>query len=207
MKNKNPLELIKRIKSLADTGLVYSQNDYDKERYEELLAISLQLLSTVSEKPLEALSNFYLPEEDYPTPKIDIRALVLNKENKILMAKEQNDGKWSIPGGWGDIGYSPSEVVVKEVKEETGLDVKVLKLLAVFDKKCHPHPPEPLYVYKLVFLCEKNGGDLKRGFDIEDVDYFDIDDLPALSENRVLKSQIEQLYQLAQEKSHEVYFD
>lgn len=207
MTKKDSLNLIKRIKSLSETGIIYNQNEYDKERYEELLAISVELLSMVSEKPLTVLNNFFIPPSDYPTPKVDIRAFSLNKANEILLVKEKLDGKWSLPGGWGDIGFSPSEVITKEIKEETGLDSKVTKLLAIYDKKCHPHPPQPFYVYKLVFLCEIFEGEINTSFDIQEANYFSIDNLPVLSEDRILKSQLLQLYKMVMENSPEVYFD
>lgn len=204
--NIKSLELIKRIKSLSEIGLVYHQNEYDKERYDELLAISTKLLSIVSNQPIETLNNFFMPATDYPTPKVDIRALILN-EKKILLVKEKLDGKWSLPGGWADIGSSPTEVIIKEVKEETGLDALVTKLLAIYDKKCHPHPPQPFYVYKLVFLCEVLDGNIKTSFDIEEAKYFSVNELPEISEDRILKSQIVQLYNLATNENLNVYFD
>lgn len=207
MEKINSLELIKRIKSLSEIGLVYHQNEYDKERYDELLAISIELLGIVLKKPLDVLNNFFMPSRDYPTPKVDIRSFSLNKANEILLVKEKLDGKWSLPGGWGDIGFSPSEVITKEIKEETGLDSKVTKLLAIYDKKCHPHPPQPFYVYKLVFLCELFGGDITTSFDIEEARYFSIDSLPEISEDRILKTQILQLHDMVINESSEVYFD
>lgn len=203
----NQLELIKRIKSISDIGLIYTQNEYDRERYEELRLISLKLLGIVSDEPFSALNDFFMPNKDYPTPKVDIRGLVLNKAKEILLVKEKLDGKWSLPGGWGDVGFSPSEVIQKEIKEETGLSSKVLKLLAIYDKKCHPHPPQPFYVYKLIFLCEILEGKINTSFDIEEASYFNIKNLPELSEDRILKSQIEQLYHKAIDKDQTVYFD
>jgi len=201
------LELIKRIKALADTGLVYSEDEYNKERYEELLDISLQLLSNVSNQPLAVLKNFFMPETDYPTVKVDVRGFVLNEGNKILMAKESIDNKWSIPGGWADVGYSPSEVVIKEIEEETGLLCTVNRLLAVYDKRMHPHPPQPFYIYKLIFLCKIESGELQHGFDMESAAFFAIDNLPELSEDRILKTQLEQLYKIVLENDKNVYFD
>ena len=207
IEEQNSLDLIKRIKSLSEIGLLYSQSEYDKERYAELLSISLKLLSTASGISLPFLNDFFIPAKDYPTPKVDIRGLVLNQKKEILMVKEKSDGKWSLPGGWGDIGYSPSEVIVKEIKEETGLGSKILRLLAVYDKKCHPHPPQPFYVYKLIFLCEIFEGKIKTSFDIEDVQYFEIYNLPELSKDRILKSQIEKLYNKVMNGDESVYFD
>ena len=207
MKRDDQLELIKRIKSLSDTGLVYAQNEYDKERYEELQSISLKLLSIVSNEPLSVLNDFFMPIKDYPTPKVDIRGLALNNANEILLVKEKIDGKWSLPGGWGDIGYSPLEVIKKEILEETGLNSRVIRFLAIYDKKCHPHPPQPFYTYKLVFLCEILPGEINTGFDIEEARFFNIKSLPELSEDRILKSQIEQLYQMTVNGDQTVYFD
>ena len=207
MKESQNLELIKRVKSLADTGLVYAQDEYNRERYEELREISLKLLSNVSKQPLTVLNDFFMPEKDYPTVKVDVRGLVLNDKNEILLAKEQVDGKWTIPGGWADIGYSPSEVVVKEIQEETGLNCTVDRLLAVFDKRMHSHPPQPFYVYKLVFLCKIVGGNIEHGFDMAGAAFFKIDDLPDLSEDRILGSQIQQLYTMVIDNNANVYFD
>ncbi|WP_103068744.1 NUDIX hydrolase [Aquimarina sediminis] len=207
MLEQNSLELIKRVKSLSEIGLVYAQDEYDKERYEELHSISLELLGIISNKPLVALNDFFMPNKDYPTPKIDIRGIVLNKENQILLVKEKLDQKWSLPGGWGDIGFSPSEVIIKEIEEETGLQSKVSRLLALYDKKCHPHPPQPFYVYKMVFLCEVIEGRIDTSFDIEEARYFDIDKLPELSEDRILQSQIEQLHTSVIKGDQKVYFD
>jgi len=124
------------------------------------------------------------------------------------MVRESADGRWAIPGGWSDIGYSPREVVEKEVFEETGLSVKTKRLLAVWDKKCHPHPPAAYHIYKMVFWCEaEDDAALKKGFDILDVGFFDVNDLPELSENRILASQIQSLYQSVSEDRIDTIFD
>ncbi|NHF58793.1 NUDIX hydrolase [Flavobacteriaceae bacterium TP-CH-4] len=201
------LELIKRIKALADTGLIYAENGYDRERYEELMNISLQLMAHTADRPLAVLKDFFMPANDYPTVKVDVRGFVLNEADEILMAKESVDGKWAIPGGWADVGDSPSEAVVKEIYEETGLTTKVVRLLAVYDKKCHPHPPQPFYIYKLNFLCKITGGKLRHGFDMQGAAFFRLDTLPELSEDRILKSQLEHLYQLVKNPDSHVYFD
>lgn len=200
-------EEIKKLKAIADIGLLYSKNDYDKERYIEIQGIAYKLLSEMSGHPLDALQASFPVAQDYPTAKVDIRGLVLSDQNKILLARESADGKWSLPGGWADVGYSPTETVVKEVKEETGLDVTVKALLALFDKRFHAHPPQPFYVYKLVFLCEPTSSTLAKGFDVLDVQYFAIDNLPELSEDRILKSQIELVYQKAIRADFITYFD
>lgn len=206
-KQEKQLNLIKRIKSLADAGLVYSENKYDEERYTELREISLELLSDISSQEIESLRSFIKPEKDYPTPKVDIRAFALNELKQILLVKESYDGKWALPGGWGDIGYTPSEVAIKEIKEETGLTASPERILAIYDKRNHPHPPQPFYVYKIVFLCKLENYKTAKGFDIEDVAFFEIDNLPELSEDRILKSQIQQLYSKVINGEKSVYYD
>jgi ADP-ribose pyrophosphatase YjhB (NUDIX family) len=201
------LETAKRLQAIADVGLLYSKNEYDKERYAEVRHISLQVLSAVSGHTLTTIEKTFPPATDYPTAKVDIRGLLLSPDKKILLVREQADGKWSLPGGWGDVGYSPKEVMVKEFKEETGLDVVPQQLLAVFDKRLHPHPPQPFYVYKLVFYCEAVSSLITKGFDVLDVGYFAPDALPELSEDRILKSQIELLYKKIVSADWEAYVD
>lgn len=201
------LETAKRLKALADIGLLYSKNEYDKERYEEIQAISFQLLNAASGHDMKQLKATFPTATDYPTAKVDVRGLLLSPDKKIILVKEKVDNKWSLPGGWGDIGYSPKEVIVKEFKEETGLDVAAKQLLAVFDKRMHAHPPQPFYVYKLVFYCEALSSTITKGFDVLDVDYFAPDALPPLSEDRILKSQIELLYKKVLAAEWEAYVD
>lgn len=205
--NNDFLEEIKRLKAIADTGLLYAKDEYDKERYTELREISFRLLHTITNHPVEEL-KLYLPlAKDYPTAKVDIRGFVLSEENKILLVQESADKRWSLPGGWADVGFTPSEVIIKEIKEETGLEATVERLLAVFDKQKHPHPPQSFYVYKLVFLCKAISTEICKGFDVLDVRYFSIDNLPELSEDRILKSQIGMLYRKVTTADWETYFD
>lgn len=206
MKN-NIFDEIKRLKSVADIGLLYCSNEYDRARYLELQDISFQLLSKVSGGNIETLKESFPMQKDYPTAKVDIRGLLLSPGKKILLVKESADSKWSLPGGWADIGYSPEEIIVKEFREETGLDVIAETLLAVFDKRMHPHPPQPFYVYKMVFYCRAISTELVKGFDVSDVNYFDISNLPELSEDRILRSQVELLYKKVIESDSKAYFD
>jgi ADP-ribose pyrophosphatase YjhB (NUDIX family) len=202
---------LQRLKNIADIGLLYAKDGYDTERYEELRDMSIKMMSRLTDTPLHILSDFYVKETNYPTPKVDVRAFILNENKGVLLVREQADGLWSLPGGWADIGFTASEVVVKEVKEETGLDVEATQLLAVFDKKCHPHPPQAFYVYKMVFLCKNlniNGlHEFKKGFDVLDVAFFDIKNLPPISENRILASQIVMLFEHLANGKTEAIFD
>jgi len=144
MQNLNLLSIAKRLQSIAQAGIFYSEDmPFDRERYEEISELSVQMLTNLTDEPIEKIGNLFTQERNgYQTPKVDIRAVIFNESGEILMVKEKVDGCWSLPGGWADVGYTPSEVAVKEVREETGLEVKTVKILAVIDKRNHLHPPE-----------------------------------------------------------------
>ncbi|MEO6733038.1 MAG: NUDIX hydrolase [Ferruginibacter sp.] len=201
------LTIAKRLKAIADIGLLYTANGYDKERYLEIKELSFQVLNTISGQSLESIKQYFPLVKDYPTAKVDVRGMVLSPDKKILLVKESLDNKWALPGGWADVGYSPKEVIIKEFKEETGLDIIPKNLVAVFDKKMHPHPPQPFYVYKMIFFCELLTTSIQKGFDVLDVKYFEIDNLPPLSEDRILHSQIKILYNKILSPDFETYVD
>lgn len=206
-KEKELLLMAQRMRALAQNGLTYSLSEYDTERYEELLALSDRLASLASDYSVEEIQACYTLQKEYATPKVDIRAVVFNEKNEILLVKEKMDGRWSLPGGWSDIGYSPKEVAVKEVKEETGLDVRAVRLLAVIDMSRHPHPVLPFYVYKFFILCERVGGEFTEAFDILGKGFFPRHQLPPLSLERVLPEQIERMFVYREHPSDDVYLD
>ena len=183
------LEVAKRIQSIAQAGLSFTENTYDLERYQELREISVEIINEFTNEKMEKINNLFANEKGYQTPKVDVRGIVF-KNNKLLMVKEKIDNNWTVPGGWADIGLSPNEVAIKEIKEESGLDVKTVRLLAVLDKKLHPHPPDIHHVYKMFILCEITGGNLKAGSETLDAQFFDFDNLPSLSTPRITASQI-----------------
>ncbi|OLY92913.1 ADP-ribose pyrophosphatase YjhB, NUDIX family [Cnuella takakiae] len=193
--NTNIFSSLQRIRAMADTGLLYAKDEFDRERYTELREISGRLLENEAGFASGTLEHALPPPKDYPTPKVDVRAFILNDKGQVLLVREQVDGCWTLPGGWADIGFTPAENVIKECREEAGIEVTVGRLLAIFDKKMHPHPPEPYYIYKLMFHCTTETQTLQPGHDVLEVAYFDRDKLPPLSEVRILKSQIDLLYQ------------
>ena len=200
------LEWAKQLQSIAQAGLTYSKDVYDLERFELLRDMSAEMMAQHTNMDFNIIKELFANETGYATPKVDIRAVVF-KNHKILMVRENSDGDWSLPGGWGDIGLTPSEVVVKEVKEESGFDVKAIKLLGVLDKKCHPHPPSPYHVYKIFIQCEIIGGDPKEGIETSAVEFFAENELPSLSNARNTESQIQLAFKHLHNPEEPVYFD
>jgi ADP-ribose pyrophosphatase YjhB (NUDIX family) len=201
------LDHAKRIQALAQIGLSYSTNPYDLERYEELKEIALELMTSATGLPVEKLAQHYGNAKEYPTPKVDVRAVVFNPDGEILLVREAADGYWSLPGGWADIGYAPREVAAKEVQEETGLTVTPTRLLAVLDKRKHGHPPALEYVYKLFISCTATGGTLRPAHDTLGCAFFAEDKLPELSLERVTPEQIHLMFAYAKDPAKEVTLD
>ncbi|EKP68954.1 NUDIX hydrolase [Acinetobacter baumannii] len=199
------LEILNKITGIAQTGLHYSKDVYDKERYEQLLG-HIEHLLELKEINTENFINNVLQDVGYATPKLDVRAVVF-KENKLLLAKEIGDGRWSIPGGWADVGYSASENAEKEVLEETGLRVKAIKLLALTDRTKHPHPPMFLHVYKAFFWCEIIDGELTPSIETPEVGFFSRDELPPISTARVTEEQIQQFFDYLESIPEATKFD
>lgn len=199
--------LAQRMRALSQNGLVYSLSEYDTERYEELTALSDEITALATGLEPDDVARSYHPAKEYVTPKVDIRAVVFNEKDEILLVREKADGCWSLPGGWSDVGYSPKEVAVKEVSEETGLEVRPVRLLAVMDMSKHPHPRIPYYVYKFFILCELRGGSFTETFDILGKGFFRLDELPPLSLERVLPGQVQQMYAYYKHPGEDVYLD
>ncbi len=183
------LEISQELQSIAQAGLTFCENKYDIERYQQLMKMSQRIIADFTDIPYEKVENVFKMEEGYLTPKVDVRGVVV-RDNKVLMVKETIDGRWSMPGGWADVGFTPKEIAEKEVWEESGLKVKAGRLLAVLDKKCHSHPPDINYVYKIFIHCEETGGKLAAGMETSEVGFFDLNELPPLSTPRNTVEQI-----------------
>lgn len=200
------LEWAKQLQAIAQAGLTYSKDVFDLERFEQIRQISVEMMAEQTLTDQAVVASLFANETGYATPKVDIRAVVF-RNREILLVKEKSDGKWSLPGGWGDIGLSPSEVAVKEVREESGFDVKPVKLIAVLDKKCHPHPPSPYHVYKMFIQCEIVDGRAAEGVETSDVAFFAEDQLPPLSVDRNTESQIKMAFRHLENLQEPVTFD
>jgi len=177
------LKIARRVQSIAQAGLHYAENDFDRQRYDELRELSVQLASDLTDTEINKIRGLFTDDTGFQTPKVDVRAVV-QKDGRILLVKERSDGRWSLPGGFADINYSPKEVAVKEVAEETGLEVKATRLLAVIDTDRHNFPPLEFHYYKIIILCDLIGGELRGSCETEEAQFFDPDDLPELSEKR-----------------------
>ncbi|WP_449619569.1 NUDIX hydrolase [Robertmurraya sp. Marseille-Q9965] len=200
------LEWAKQMQSIAQAGLTYSKDIYDIERFEQIRDMSIDILSKYTDMDETIIRDLFANETGYATPKVDVRAVVF-RENKILMVRENMDGDWALPGGWGDIGLTPGEVAVKEVKEEAGFEVKATRLLGILDKKCHPHPPSPYHVYKIFIQCEIIGGQAEEGLETSAVGFFAENELPPLSVARNTESQIKWVFRYLHNPEEPVRFD
>jgi ADP-ribose pyrophosphatase YjhB (NUDIX family) len=201
------LNKIKQIQALAETGLHYSHNEFEQNRNREVNDLSLKILSELSEIPVEQLQFDLVEHNGYKTPKVDVRAVVFNEKDEILMVREKIDGLWSLPGGWADIGYSPSEIAVKEAQEEAGADVEPVRLLAVLDKKCHSHPPGLYYIYKIFIECRFKGWVVRDQLETSDAGFFSAQSLPALSTPRNTAGQMSMLFDFRSGKQVDPIFD
>ena len=177
------LKIARRVQAISQSGLHFAENDFDRQRYAELRDLSVQLASAISDAEINKIRDLFTNETGFQTPKVDIRSVVI-KDGKILLARERCDGKYSIPGGFADINFSPSEVAVKEVLEETGLEVRYNRVLAIVDSDKHDFPPLQYHYYKIVILCDLVGGTLSDSVETTDAGFFDFDKLPPLSEMR-----------------------
>ena len=177
------LRIARRVQAIAQSGIHFAASEFDRERYEELRGLSVELAGTVCDTRPSKIHDLFTNETGFQTPKVDIRSVVL-KEGKLLMVREKIDGRYSMPGGFADINYSPSEVAVKEVREETGLNVRFNRVLAIADTDRHGFPPLPYHFYKIVVLCYLVDGVLRDSIETSEAGFFDFDNLPELSVER-----------------------
>ena len=194
------------MQSIAQDGLTYTRDSYDVERYEQLREVAAEILSAHSTGSLEEACRLLELETGPATPKVDVRAAVF-REDKVLLVKETEDGLWSLPGGWADVGESASEAAVRETREESGYRVRAVKLISVYDRERHGHPSIPYYVYKLNFLCEIEEEAPTKNVDSVGVEFFGEDEIPRLSLTRVTPAQISRFFEHQRQPSLPTDFD
>ncbi len=194
------------IQSLAQAGLAYTDNAYDIERYERLREISAQMIEEKSNINLDKVKDLFCNETGYQTPKIDTRAVIF-KDNRILLTHE-NNGTWSLPGGWCDVLETIKSNTIKEVKEETGLDVKATKIIALQDRNKHNKPVYAYGICKAFVLCDIIGGQFVKNIETTEIGYFSLDEIPDnLAEEKTNREQIEMCFKAINDKNWQVQFD
>ena len=193
------------LQSLAQAGLTYSKDAYDIERFERIREISAEIVAHKSDVPIDKVKNLFCNETGYQTPKLDTRAAVF-KDGKILLVRE-NNGKWSLPGGWVDVNVSVGENAVKEVKEESGLDVRTERIIAVQDRNKHNLPVYAYGVCKIFVLCSLIGGHFESNIETTGFDYFSMDDLPPLAEEKNNAEQVKMCFEAYENDNWKVQFD
>lgn len=186
----------RKLQAIAQTGLAFNHDAYDRERYEQVSEVAVAMLAAGSGEPLARVSALFAGESGYPTPKIDVRAAVFDAEHRLLLVREAADqGRWTLPGGWADVNLTPAQNAIKEVREESGYEVRILKLAAAWDRARQGHAASAWSCLKLFFLCEVTGGEARTSHETTEVAWFARADIPEdLSTGRVLPRQIAHMY-------------
>lgn len=204
----NLLATARELAAIAQTGSHFTQDSYDQERYRRLGEIAAELLASCSDVPTDTVYAWAREEFGYATPKVDVRAFIMDAERVFLIREDADEGRWTLPGGWADVNESPSESIIREVEEETGYTVRPLQLLAVFDRERQGHsPPFPFHVYKMFFHCEITGGIAKKTAESSESAFFAEDRLPVLSLSRVLPDQIHGFFQAIRAANAQTVYD
>jgi ADP-ribose pyrophosphatase YjhB (NUDIX family) len=185
---------VQRLQAIAQNGLTYAENHFDRERYQAVREVAAEMMAAQSDADLDFVRDLFVNQVGAATPKVDVRAAVF-LDNTILLVKERSDGLWTLPGGWADVNEPPSQAIVREVREESGYHTRAVKLLAFYDRDRHGHPPYPFHVYKVFFECALLGGAPTPSHETEDVEFFHEDALPELSLTRVTAIQIARLFE------------
>jgi ADP-ribose pyrophosphatase YjhB (NUDIX family) len=181
----------RELQAIAQTGLHFTESEYDRERYKKILEISIEIFANSSGESPALIQGLFDLQTGYATPKVDVRGVVF-RDNKLLLVQERSDGLWTLPGGWADVNDSPSEAVEREIVEESGFQAKAEKMLAIFDRAKHGNePPFPFHVYKLFILCRLEGGEARTTMETIGVEFVDENEIPPLSLSRVTREQVQ----------------
>jgi ADP-ribose pyrophosphatase YjhB (NUDIX family) len=184
----------RRLNALAQTGLTFAENPYDIERYTAIRTIAAEMIAQGMDVESSRVLDLLASDAGYATPKVDVRGVVF-QDGKILLVQERSDGLWTLPGGWADVGDSPADAVVREIREEAGFETRAAKLLALLDRNKQGHPPHVNHIYKVFIRCEIIGGSPTTSHEIQDVGFFAEDEIPELSLTRNVPSQITRMFE------------
>jgi len=187
------LQWAQLLQAVAQTGDAYTNNDFDRQRYDLVRNIAAEIMAAGSGGEPAEVVDVFLREGGYATPKMDVRAAVF-RDDRILMVQERSDGCWTLPGGFADVGDSPSVAIEREVLEESGFVVRATRLAALFDRNRHPHPPFGYHIWKAFFLCDLLGGEAQPSIETSAVGFFAANDLPPLSQGRISVGQVQYMF-------------
>ena len=191
------LEWARRLQAVAQTGLHFTKDPFDRERYEEIRALAAEMTASHSEASEEFIRDLFSRQTGYATPKVSVRGAVF-RDDKLLLVRERSDGRWTLPGGWADVNESPSLTTEREILEESGYRVRATKLCMVLDRALQGHkPPRPFHVYILFFRCEISSQVAENTDENPETDavaFFAEDALPELSLERVTLREIHRLF-------------
>lgn len=202
----NVLDWARKVRAIAQNGLLFTKDSFDRERYEKLQALTDSLVADELGLPLDDIKALWMYEPGYITPKVDVRGAVF-RDDRIMLVRERSDGKWSLPGGWVDINDSPSGAIEREIFEESGFRSRAVKLAALFDRQRHSHPPSMYHIYKLLFLCELTSGEATVSHETDAVEFFPLSALPELSPGRITRGQIERMFDHQRNRALPTDFD
>jgi ADP-ribose pyrophosphatase YjhB (NUDIX family) len=200
------LEWARRLQALSQSGLTFTTNPFERERYEEVAEIAAEMMADRSGDDPLLVRGLFDQQKGYATPKVDVRGVVF-QEGRVLLVKEKRDGKWTLPGGWADVGDTPSQAVEREVREESGYLTRARKLLAVWDRTRHGHPPAPFHIYKLFVECELIGGGPADSVETEGARFYAAGEIPDLSLPRTTPAQLQRLFEHARHPEWPTDFD
>ena len=203
--NEKWLQWAVELQSLAQAGLFYGKDNFDIERYERIREIAAEMVSYKSDIPIDKVKDLFCDEIGYQTLKLDTRAAIF-KEDKILLVKE-NNGTWSLPGGWVDVDTSVKENTIKEVKEEAGLDVTADMVIAVQDREKHNLPVYAYKVCKIFVMCSVIGGDFEENIETVESRYFGLEELPSLATEKNTEEQIVMCFEAHYAENWTTMFD
>jgi ADP-ribose pyrophosphatase YjhB (NUDIX family) len=200
------LDWARRIEALAQAGLHYSENEYDKERYRQLKELSAEIVASHTHLSREEILSHFALADGYSTPKVDVRAAVV-EDGKLLLVRERVDGGWTLPGGWVDVGDLPAAAAERETREESGYLVRAERLVGVYDAnrlgELRFH-----HAFKLVFLCRLTGGDAATSYETTEVGWFAPDEIPQpFSGERTKRRHIEDIFRAAGDPGFQTVFD
>jgi ADP-ribose pyrophosphatase YjhB (NUDIX family) len=199
----------RELQALAQSGLTFTKDKYDRERYEAMRTLASRMMAMHTGVPATQIEALFEGEIGYATPKVDVRGAVFDLQGRILMVREIADsGRWTLPGGWADVNLTVTENVVKEVREESGFDVRVRKLAAVWDRTRQGHPNRVFSCCKFFFICDIQGGAAHTGLETSEVGWFTEHALPEeLSRGRVLPGQLQRMFLHARDSALPTEFD